>query len=43
MQRRYSFAHLVLASVIVLLLATLIVGVEVQAQIVFMSKRVRST
>ena len=39
MQRRYSFAHLVFASVIVLLLATLIVGVEVQAQIAFMSKR----
>ena len=39
MQRRYNLAHFILASVIVLLLTLLMVCVEAQAQIAFMSKR----
>ena len=39
MERRYSLAHLILAGVIVFGLMLLIVCVDAQAQIVFMSKR----
>ena len=39
MHRRYNLAHFILASVIVLLLTLLMVCVEAQAQIAFMSKR----
>ena len=39
MQRRDNFTHLILASVIVLGLTPLIVEVDVQAQIAFMSDR----
>ena len=39
MQRRYNLANFILASVVVLVLTTLIVVVEAQAQIAFMSKR----
>ena len=39
MQRRYNLANFILASVVALVLATLIVVVEAQAQIAFMSKR----
>ena len=39
MQRRYNLAHLILASVIVLGLTPLMVVVEAQAQIAFMSHR----
>ena len=40
MQRRYTLAHLIFASVVVLVLAPLMVAVETQAQIVFASDRV---
>ena len=40
MQRRYSLAHFILASVLVLVLASLMVCVEARAQIVFSSDRV---
>ena len=39
MQRRYNLAHFILASVIVLVLTPLIVCVNAQAQIAFVSKR----
>ncbi len=39
MQRRYNLANFILVSVVVLVLATLIVVVEAQAQIAFISKR----
>ena len=39
MQRRCSLARLILASVIVLVVTTLIIGVDAQAQIAFSSKR----
>ena len=39
MQRRYNLAHLILASVVVLVLAPLMVVVDAQAQITFMSHR----
>ena len=39
MQRRYSRAHLILASVVVLVLTPLMVCVDAQAQITFVSKR----
>ena len=39
MQRRYGLAHFLLASFIVLVLTSLMVGVDAQAQIAFISKR----
>ena len=39
MQRRYNLAHFILASVVVLVLTPLMVAVDAQAQIVFMSRR----
>ncbi len=39
MQRRYGLAHFLLASFIVLVLTSLMVGVDAQAQIVFISQR----
>ena len=39
MQRRYSLAHLILASIIVLVLTLLMVCVDAQAQIAFSSNR----
>ena len=39
MQRGYSLAHSILASIVVLVLASLMVCVETQAQIAFMSHR----
>ena len=39
MQRRYTLAHLILASVVVLGLTSLMVGVDAQAQIAFTSER----
>ena len=39
MQRRYSIAHSILASVVVLVLAPLMVCVDAQARIAFMSHR----
>ena len=39
MQRRYSLAHLILASVVVLVLMPLMVVVDAQARITFMSRR----
>ena len=39
MQRRYTLAHFILASVLVLLLTLLIVAVDAQAQIAFSSER----
>ena len=39
MQRRYNLAHLILASVIVLLLTPLMAVVDAQARIAFMSDR----
>ena len=39
MQRRYSFGHLILASVLVLSLTLLMVCVDAQAQIAFVSRR----
>ena len=39
MQRRYNLAHFILASVIVLVLTPLMVDVEAQAQIIFVSHR----
>ena len=42
MQRRYNLAHFFLASVIVLVLTQLIVEVDAQAQIIFVSQRDRN-
>ena len=39
MQRRYSLAHLILASVVVLSLTPLMVAIDAQARIAFMSDR----
>ena len=39
MQRRYSLVHFLLAGVVVLSLTPLMVDVDAQAQIAFMSKR----
>ena len=39
MQRRYNLAHLILASVVALGLASLMVAVDAQARIAFMSDR----
>ena len=39
MQRRYSFAHLILASVVALVLTLLMICLDAQAQIVFVSDR----
>ena len=42
MQRRYNLAHLILASVIVLVLTLLMVAIDAQAQITFQSDRDRN-
>ena len=39
MQRRYNFAHMILASVVVLVLTLLMVCVDTQARIAFVSHR----
>ena len=39
MRRRYSLAHLILTSIVALGLILLMIDVEAQAQIVFMSRR----